>query len=435
MKIWRIVAVLLLCLALAGSVACNPFGGDEEETSQQLVEVVRGDLTVSVSGSGNIEVSNEAELAFGVGGKIDKIYVDEGDEVSKGDVLAKLDTGALELALTQAEVARAQAQVAVTQQQLAITQAQVALQTAEFNLDQARDLYTWSDTRVAQSEVTDAESYLKSALMKLAQATPGTESEKAWQKAVFHAQSRLNTAKNRLAAMLSGADPEEVAIKKLQVEVTKQSQELAQQSLELAQQSLELTQQSLEQAQKQLEEATLTAPLDGVVASVYADEGDTVSATMTIVHLIDPTTMELEAEVDEIDIPGVKLGQRAIIEIDALPDLWLEGEIISISTLSAEVGGVVLYEVTIGFDVPEDVGLKTGMSASSDIVISERSNVLLVPSRAITQDSQGNPVVKVMVNEQIVERLVVTGISDGFETEIVEGLGEGEAVVIERRAG
>ena len=73
------------------------------------------------------------------------------------------------------------------------------------------------------------------------------------------------------------------------------------------------------------------------------------------------------------------------------------------------------------------------MSATADIVISERINVLLVPSRAITQDSQGNPIVKIMVGEQIQERPVVTGISDGFETEIAGGLSEGETVVIEIR--
>ena len=66
MKTWRIVTVLLLCLVLVGSIACNPFGGNEQEVTQQLVEVMRGDLTVTVSGSGNIEVSTEAKLAFGV---------------------------------------------------------------------------------------------------------------------------------------------------------------------------------------------------------------------------------------------------------------------------------------------------------------------------------------------------------------------------------
>jgi multidrug efflux pump subunit AcrA (membrane-fusion protein) len=72
------------------------------------------------------------------------------------------------------------------------------------------------------------------------------------------------------------------------------------------------------------------------------------------------------------------------------------------------------------------------MSAEADIVIVDRSNVLLVPDRAITKDSEGNPVVMVVVNEQTEERPVVIGISDGFDTEIVSGLSEGEVVVVER---
>ena len=77
MKHWKITAIILLCLALAGSVACSPFGGggDEEESVSQLVEVVRGDLSVIVSGGGNIAVSDEANLTFGSSGKVDEIYV------------------------------------------------------------------------------------------------------------------------------------------------------------------------------------------------------------------------------------------------------------------------------------------------------------------------------------------------------------------------
>ncbi|MBA7520361.1 Macrolide export protein MacA [subsurface metagenome] len=248
---------------------------------------------------------------------------------------------------------------------------------------------------------------------------------------VAYAQARLDAAEAKLDAMIRSYDTEEVAIKKMEVE-------LAEQSLELAQQSVEQARQSVEQAQKNLNEATLTAPFDGVVASVYADEGDVIpSPTMAptaIIHLIDLTTMELNIEVDEIDIPGVEVGQRVIIEVDALPALPLEGEVTYISSLAKEEAGVVLYEATIGFDVPEGSGLKAGMSAEADIVIDEQSDVLLVPNRAIKQDSQGNPVVEVMVGKEVQEKPVVIGISDGFDTEIVSGLSEGEVVVVERRA-
>ena len=368
MKHWKIAAILLLCLTLAGTVACIPFrgGGDEEESISQLVEVVRGDLSVIVSGGGNIAVADEADLTFVSSGKVDKIYVEEGDEVSEGEVLARLDTSALELALTEAEAAIKQAELAIKQAEAAIKQAETDWKQADYN------------RRV-----------LKRAL----------------------AESRRRK------------------IAESQVEAAELKIEAADLQLEAANSQLVAAEQALDEAQKQLDEATLTAPFRGVVTSVDVIEGDTVSATTTIAHLIDLATMELNVELDEIDIPGVKLGQEAIIELDALPALNLEGRVTTIHPVPTVEADVVFYEVRIDFDAPQGSGLRVGMSAEADIIISERSGVLLVPDRAIKQDSQGNPIVYVMVDEQIEERPVVIGISDGYQTEIVSGLEEGEIVV------
>ena len=222
---------------------------------------------------------------------------------------------------------------------------------------------------------------------------------------------------------------DEIAIKELQVQVAKDSVGQARQSVALAR-------QALNDAQKDIDEATITAPLTGVVAAVYVKEGDLIPApTMapqTIFHIIDPTSMELIVELDEIDVPNVRLAQGAIIEIDALPDDKFEGIVTTIYPLPTTAGGVVLYNIKIKLDVPNDSGIKVGMSAEADIIIDKRSNVLLVPDRAIEEDNEGNPVVKVMVNEQIQERPVDIGISDGFQTEIVDGLNEGETAVVER---
>ena len=438
MRKWRIVATLLMGLLLASATACNPFGGDKEEVSQRLVEVVRSDLAVTVSGSGNIEITKEANVTFRVGGRIEKLFVEDGDKVAKGDVLARLDTTDLELALaqsrvtlTQAKTALIQAEVAVTQAELAVNSANVSLRTARHSLDEARDLYTWPPINVARADLDDAEAYLRYVLDK------GYPDE-----TLFYAQLRVDAAKSTLDAMVYSYDTEEVAIKKMEVVVAEETLALRQQSLayarlsvEYARQSVEYAQRSLEHAQKQLDEATLTAPFDGVAADVLVKEGDVIPpptlAPTVIIHLIDPTTMELNVEVDEIDMPGVEPYQRAIIEVDALSDLPLEGKVILISSLAKEEAGVVLYEVTISFDVPQGSGLKAGMSADADIVISERNNILLVPDRAIKQDSEGNPMVKVVVGEETEERTVVIGISDGFDTEIVEGLREGETVEVE----
>ena len=205
-----------------------------------------------------------------------------------------------------------------------------------------------------------------------------------------------------------------------------------------AQLEMEKAELALDKARDELEKAVIIAPFDGVIAASNVKEGDKLSsmdyATKVIFEVIDPSHMELDAEVDEIDIPGVKLGQGAIISVDALPEVEIEGKVTSISPLSTEKSGLILYRVKVSFDVPENSGLKSGMSASADIIIDKRSNVLLVPNRAIEHDSSGNPVVQVMVGEQTEERPVILGISDGFQTEIVDGLAEGDTVVIERQS-
>lgn len=379
MKRWKIVVILLLCLALTGAVACMPFrgGGDEEESTSQLVEVVRGDLIISVSGSGSIGVANEAKLAFDGGGKVDTIYVDEGDVVKEGEalaVLAPVDTDALELALAQAELNLAQAKVSLAQADAAQEQAEAALEQAEYNLEQLQRYHaTYEERRIARLQISAAELQVKA----------------------------------------------------------------AEAQVEAAELAVDVAKQTVEEAASKLEIETITAPFYGVVASVDVEEGDIIPnmSQVTIVRLIDPMSMELSVGLDEIDIPSVELEQRAIIEVDALPDVQLEGRITSISPLPIVEAGVVLYSVKIGFDVPQGSGLRVGMSATADIIINERSSVLLVPDRAIKQDSQGNPVVLVMVNEQIEARSVVIGISDGFQTEIIDGLDEGEILVIELGAG
>jgi len=395
----KIIVTLLLCLALAGAAACIPGGssGEEEESNRQLVEVVRGNLTISVSGSGFIGTSDEVVLTFDNGGRIGGIYVESGDEVNRGQCLAILypfDEEALTLAVTRAEA--------------------ILLQ-AEYELEQVVNPYTEDDIADAEEAVDDAEDWLKLTEDMLRYVLKhGSEWEvMEWQMEVFKAEAQLAIAEDTLETMQEEPDEELVEILEKQVQAAEQA---------------------LDEAESALEMEIMNAPFDGAVAVVYIEEGDvippaTVSA-MPVVRLLDTSTMELVVELDEIDIPGVETGQRAIISIDALPSLQLEGTVASIAAVPAVEAGVVLYNARISFDVPEGAKLKVGMSATADTISTERSDVLLVPDRAISY-SEGGPIVYVMVDEQIEERPVVIGITDGFQTEIKEGLEEGEVVVIQ----
>ena len=333
--------ITLIFLIVITCVACGPVG-DSNKVGQKLVEVTRDVLMVTVNGSGTVEITRERKLGFSTGGRIKSIYIGEGDRVSKGDLIASLDSSALELALAQ--------------QEAALVQARVARDEAEYDLKQLRDVLHASFDRV-----------------KLAEAALGA-----------------------------------------------------------AEEQVRVAQQSVDEARKQLDEANITAPFDGVVVSVEADEGDYVAVTTTIIHLIDPATVELNIEVDELDIAKVNLGQKAVIDVDALPGEQLEGQVSHISPISKETAGVVVYEVKIAVDSPATYDLKAGMSASADIVVNMKENVLIVPNSAISQDEAGNFMVRIADDKQVEDRHIRIGISNGLVTEVLDGLEEGEKVINEK---
>ncbi len=416
--------VVLAGLVLGSLSAC---GGKATEIEQQLVEVTRSDLVLSVSADGNLSLPWHRKLTFGIPGTVEKINVEEGDKVTKGQVLASLDATSLELAVKTAEQA--------------VKAAEIDLEIATDNyrkLTYPYDFRTWSlDVPASVVLIGNAQRELTGAvevMQELGQSREQYSWEQYWDvwDSLKQAQDDLVRARETLIrgygedVFSSGILPmaDRWTVRAAQLEVDK------------AQLDLDNVKNDLERTENDLEKAVIIAPIDGVIAPLDVKEEENVSsfdyATRIIIELIDPSHMELDAEVDEIDIPGVRLGQRAVIDVDALPDLQLEGKVTSISPLSTEESGVILYKVKIGFEVLENSGLKSGMSATADIIINKQSNVLLVPSRAVGQDSSGNPMVKVMVDEQIQERPVVIGISDDYQTEIVDGLDEGEVVVIER---
>jgi len=442
-------------------VACRPFeGGDQEEVSQQLIEVVWGDIVVSVTADGNVSLPWHREVTFGTSGTVAEVNVEQGDRVTEGQVLASLDAATLEQAIKTAERAVQTAELGVQTAETGVKTGESAVKSAEIDLEQATNDYQELTAPYpyvtyefvlpeSVNSIRLAELRIKVAQEEFQKGIKGEQYSMARvNERLSEAQEILAEAESKLAwGFGGGIQPSNIdywtlraaqlKVEKAQLALgeAKNSLDKAQIAVYKAKNDLDKAQNDLDEANDKLEKAVIFAAFDGVIAKVNVNEGDVLSsvdyATKTIIELIDPTSMELKVGVDEIDIPSVKPNQRAIIEVDALPALQLEGKVTFICPLSTVESGIVLYDVTIGFDVPEGCELKAGMSATADIIINERSNVLLVPDRAIKHDSQGNPVVGVMVDERVQERPVVIGISDGYEAEIVSGLQEGETVVTE----
>jgi macrolide-specific efflux system membrane fusion protein len=185
-------------------------------------------------------------------------------------------------------------------------------------------------------------------------------------------------------------------------------------------------------ARTQLRYAMIYAPISGVVASVSTQEGETVAAsftTPTFVTIIDLNRLELWAYVDETDIGRVAEGQRAVFTVDTYPDSDFEGRVQSIYPDAVIENTVVNYITIVSIGERHDRILRPEMTAYVTIMLETRQDVLTVPRGAIRR-AEGRYVVRVLEDGVVEEREIRVGWRDDDYTEVVEGLTEGETVLI-----
>jgi RND family efflux transporter MFP subunit len=349
----RRILVTTICLVVVGVVLGIVFTRDgNREPIADTAEVTRADIVKTVFVDGSLEVSNTAYLSFGVTGTVTEVLVEEGNNVTEGQVLARLDAPSLESSAEMAEL-----QVEIAEQQVKAARAQYEIALA------ALDDYT------PYSPVSEE-------------------------------------------------------VLELQADAAKASWEAAKLNLKIAGLNLEM-------AQLNLEKAVIVAPLDGVVADVTMSEGQELSAAALAapgMTLVGAGEIEMRGLIDEIDVALVKVGQAANITVDALPDEILEGTVAFVSPTGTSLIGVVYYETTITLEVPVE-GLRDGMTATAEVVIERRDDVLVIPNKCL-QGTLDSPKVVLFVDGQEEERDITLGLSDGIDTEVLSGLEEGDKVVI-----
>ncbi|MDW7679260.1 MAG: efflux RND transporter periplasmic adaptor subunit [bacterium] len=215
---------------------------------------------------------------------------------------------------------------------------------------------------------------------------------------------------------------------------------ISQNQFDLAEKTFEINRAQLKQAEANLEftrvqlgYTKITAPINGVVASVSTQEGETVAASFsapTFVNIIDLDRLEVWAYVDETDIGRIQIGQRATFTVDTYLDTDFEGAVTAIYPKAVIQDNVVNYIATIDIDDFRDKQLRPEMTTTVTIYLETRKDVLVVPTTALRREQSGM-VVTVLENGQIRPQSVQTGWSSGGYTEIKEGLNEGQKVVIQ----
>ena len=189
---------------------------------------------------------------------------------------------------------------------------------------------------------------------------------------------------------------------------------------------------ALAQTQSQLDDALIRAPFAGTVLAVNVSEGEWASPGAPAIVLAATEPLILAVNVDEVDVAQLVEGQTAYLSFDALDNEVVAGTVSYIAPSSTNVSGAVAYAVEISFSPGESLPVRLGMTADLDIVTDRAEEALLVPNRAIEADREAG---RYYVTRQgalgSTERLeVIIGLRDESNTQILEGLDEGDVVVL-----
>ncbi|MBR6423487.1 MAG: efflux RND transporter periplasmic adaptor subunit [Bacteroidales bacterium] len=213
--------------------------------------------------------------------------------------------------------------------------------------------------------------------------------------------------------------------------------EQAQYSYDKAKFAYSQAQSNYSKSQKNIGYAKIYSPIDGVVLSRAVDEGQTVASGFSTPTLFtianDLTAMRVIANVDEADIGSVKDGQRVEFQVDAYPEDTFAGTVTQVRLQATTTSNVVTYQVVIDAPNP-DLKLMPGLTANITIYTLDKKNVLAVPVRALHFTPEGekareNTVWRQLEDNKLEPVAVKTGVNDGIQVEILEGLSVGDRVV------
>ena len=398
------IIIILVVLALSGSAVYLLWSKPKKsESSLQTALVSRRDIGSSVQATGTVKAMVGAEVKVGsrITGRVERLYASIGDRVKKDDVIVRLDQEDL-----KARVAKAKAD----------------LDLAEANLALIRSGSRKEEIQEAQEKIEQARSTLDLSKKIL-------DREKGLLAKGYTTQETVDKAEKEYLVALSQYRASQETIQIVKEKYTKEE-------IDAGVAKVDQAKASLNEAQVLLSYATIRAPISGTIGSVTTQQGETVTASLnapTFITIIDLKRLEVDTYVDETDVGKVKVGQEATFTVASFPDKDFKGKVMAIYPKAIIQDNVVYYITIISADNPEGL-LRPEMTATVNISLQKKENVLTVPNGAIRREG-GKKVVFVLQNNQPVRREVKTGWKDSSYTEVLSGLNESERVVIGETPG
>lgn len=447
-------------------VVASIFATRKDTQEVTVVSVaVRPELRSTVTSSGEVRPIQFMNLTSEVQGRIEEIYVREGDHVTKGQPLVRLDPDQLESS-TDAQLAAyqsSQTQISAGENQL--SQAQQGLVVAQVSVDNARQGVVTSQTEVDRAQVEEraASRELRRSAELLESGVIARQDYDTAKDRADNARVALETAKARLESQKGTVRDAEARLKQQEVAVRD-----ARTAIERARTNVEQQAAVLRGQRNQLNKTLQVAPINGVIAEIPSKVGTFAVAglsTTALLTIADMSQINVEVKVDETEIDKVEVGQKAKIKVDAFSEREIEGEVTQKTPLavgkSQTTGGlstninvqeakefrVVIKLLNLADDIRD--ALRPGMSATATITTKTEQNVIAVPLQSIVEKrpdaspeasplnnapapaDRPKPVKGVYILDgnkaKFVE--VETGITGESDIQIISGLSEGLEVI------
>ena len=369
----RLKAVIILAVIVGLIIVVGRLVKSKNQQPQiQTQKVERGTIVSSISASGQILTANIVNITTNTKGLVKKVYVKDGDKVWAGQKLMELtlDSDA------QQKNAAAWASYLSAKNNLDSAQATLySLQSQEFAANQKL-----INNAVARELKTDDPTYIQENTDWLA----AEAKYKNQQNVIVQSRAAINSAW--------------------------------------------LSYQSVS--------PIVTAPISGTITNLTYTEGMSLSASsdasQRVAVIASEGTPLSSFNISEIDVSKVRPGQKATIKLDSLADKTFTGKVITVDKIGATTSGVTNYPVIIKFDSGASEILPN-MSATANIILEVKDNVLLVPSSAVQKQNDQN-VVRVMKGKQQQVVNVEVGLISDAQTEIISGLSEGDEVITSNTA-
>jgi HlyD family secretion protein len=409
-RIYWIIGITLLLIVFAIVLQKTGVIGEDHTVKVAVEEVGKHDIVETVTASGKIYPVSEVKISPDVSGEVIDLYVEEGDSVKKGQVLANINA-----TIYQSMVNKANAQL--NQTRSSVFNASALTMQAKAQLDQATSTY---------------------------QRNKGLYEDKVISAMEFEtADAAYKTAQANYKAALENIKGNEYGVASAQANVT--------------------------EAVQNLHKTTIYSPMKGIVSKLFIKKGERVVGTAQmagteIMRVADMSKMKVDVEVGENDIQKVKFGDTANIEVEAYPNRTFKGQVVQISQSSTATGlqqsissltdQVTNYTVSVELlpDSYKDLiavdkrhfPFRPGMSASVEILTKHQLQVLAVPINAVTtreeEELGTDNVVKddkikeyvFVVNDKntTVLKQVTTSVQDNTYIQIRSGLSEGEKIIV-----